>query len=183
MSEVPTSPDLDELLEFVNTIDIEADRDRIGTPERMAAWLSERGAMGAIPSVPRRTHARAIALREGLRSLGRTNNEEPADPGALAALGAATADLPLTVSLAPGSTWHLRPETTGADAYLATIVATALRAMADGEWSRVKACQNDVCRWLFIDRSRNRSRTWCTMAVCGSRMKSRTYRARQRTAT
>jgi predicted RNA-binding Zn ribbon-like protein len=52
--------------------------------------------------------------------------------------------------------------------------------MADGSWSRVKACQNDTCRWLFVDGSRNRSRTWCTMAICGSRMKSRAYRARRR---
>src|SRR3990170_1709293 len=161
MTDAGPDGDLDELLEFVNTIDIEGGRDRIATPERMAAWLTERGALDAGSRVPPRVHARALALREGLRALGRANNEEPAEPAALRALEAATAELPLTASLAPGSSWRLRPEAKGADAYLATIVATALRAMAGGEWSRVKACQNDVCRWLFIDRSRNRSRTWC----------------------
>ena len=50
---------------------------------------------------------------------------------------------------------------------------TLARAMADGSWSRVKSCRNDTCRWLFYDHSRNRSGTWCTMAICGSRMKSR----------
>ncbi|HEX6654657.1 MAG TPA: CGNR zinc finger domain-containing protein, partial [Candidatus Limnocylindria bacterium] len=35
----------------------------------------------------------------------------------------------------------------------------------------------------FFDRSRNRSGTWCTMAVCGSRMKSRSYRSRRRAAS
>lgn len=180
MSTRPTSASLGELVEFVNTVDLEGGRDRIGSPERLAAWLAERGVTAA--HVSRRTHARAIALREGLRALGRANNDEPAEPEALRALEEATRALPLTVSLSPGSAWRLRPGTSGPDGYLATIVAAALRAMADGEWSRVKACQNDVCRWLFIDGSRNRSRTWCAMAVCGSRMKARTYRARQRSA-
>ncbi len=61
-------------------------------------------------------------------------------------------------------------------------MAIVVRAMADGSWSRIKACRNDTCRWLFYDQSRNRSGTWCTMAICGSRMKARAYRARQREA-
>ncbi|MEP6468748.1 MAG: CGNR zinc finger domain-containing protein [Chloroflexota bacterium] len=59
---------------------------------------------------------------------------------------------------------------------------TCQRALvvACSSWSRVKACRNDTCRWLFYDHSRNRSGTWCAMAICGSRMKSRAYRSRRR---
>jgi predicted RNA-binding Zn ribbon-like protein len=37
----------------------------------------------------------------------------------------------------------------------------------------MKVCPN--CQWLFIDRSKNRSRTWCDMAVCGNRAKARLH--------
>jgi predicted RNA-binding Zn ribbon-like protein len=33
--------------------------------------------------------------------------------------------------------------------------------------------------WVFYDRSRNRSRHWCSMGVCGNRAKTRTYRAKR----
>lgn len=40
---------------------------------------------------------------------------------------------------------------------------------------RIRICDN--CGWLFLDRSRNGSRRWCDMAVCGNRQKaSRHYR-------
>jgi predicted RNA-binding Zn ribbon-like protein len=41
-------------------------------------------------------------------------------------------------------------------------------------------CAAEDCRWAFYDRSRNRSRTWCSMEECGNRAKARSYRARQR---
>lgn len=46
--------------------------------------------------------------------------------------------------------------------------ALALAGNPPGE--RLKICSN--CGWLFLDRSRNRSRTWCDMAVCGNRAKA-----------
>jgi predicted RNA-binding Zn ribbon-like protein len=44
----------------------------------------------------------------------------------------------------------------------------------------MKACRAEDCRWAFYDRSRNRSRAWCSMRECGNRAKARSYRARQR---
>jgi predicted RNA-binding Zn ribbon-like protein len=55
---------------------------------------------------------------------------------------------------------------------------SALRLLANEEIARLKICSN--CGWLFIDRSRNRSRLWCDMAVCGNRVKaSRHYHRRK----
>ncbi|MEZ5872582.1 MAG: CGNR zinc finger domain-containing protein [Nitratireductor sp.] len=39
--------------------------------------------------------------------------------------------------------------------------------------ARVKLCAN--CGWLLLDKSRNRSRTWCDMAVCGNREKAKRH--------
>ncbi|HEX2241345.1 MAG TPA: CGNR zinc finger domain-containing protein, partial [Actinomycetota bacterium] len=76
---------------------------------------------------------------------------------------------------------RLLPRGTGiadALAYLAGIVFTAT---ADGTFTRLKVCLRDSCRWAFVDRSRNRSRSWCSMAVCGNRTKAEVYRERHTT--
>jgi len=56
-----------------------------------------------------------------------------------------------------------------------------LTASIEGDWSRLKICPDDDCQWAFVDQSRNRSRRWCSMEVCGNRDKTRTYRARHTT--
>lgn len=40
----------------------------------------------------------------------------------------------------------------------------------------VKRCGNPLCRWVFVDGSRNRSRRWCDMAACGNRAKVARHR-------
>lgn len=47
--------------------------------------------------------------------------------------------------------------------------------------ARIRTCGNPLCRWLFVDRSRNGSRRWCEMAVCGNRMKVGRHRRRPTT--
>jgi predicted RNA-binding Zn ribbon-like protein len=44
--------------------------------------------------------------------------------------------------------------------------------------ARLKVCDNDQCRWLFIDQSKNRSRQWCESASCGNRQRVRRFRRR-----
>ena len=44
--------------------------------------------------------------------------------------------------------------------------------------SRLKVCHSDPCHWLFFDTSKNSSRLWCDMAVCGNRAKARRFRKR-----
>lgn len=68
--------------------------------------------------------------------------------------------------------------------YIALDVATAhsaLSLIANPEPDRLKICPN--CEWLFLDRSRNRSRTWCDMAVCGNRTKAKRHYRRNREET
>jgi predicted RNA-binding Zn ribbon-like protein len=44
----------------------------------------------------------------------------------------------------------------------------------------VRACAAPGCRWLFLDASRNHTRRWCDMKICGNRMKARRFKAQQR---
>ncbi len=64
----------------------------------------------------------------------------------------------------------------GSEADVAAQTArSALRLAARPADGRIRICGN--CGWLFLDRSKNRSRFWCDMAVCGNRVKaSRHYR-------
>jgi predicted RNA-binding Zn ribbon-like protein len=170
------------LQDFVNTNDVEGGDDGLGSPALLGDWLAERGLVDRSDDVSEAAWRRAIDIREGLRALGKVNNGEPLDADQLAAMNRAAAEVPVVVGVDPVD-WRLRPAEPGADGFLGGILATLAHAMADGSWSRVKSCRNDTCRWLFYDHSRNRSGTWCTMAICGSRMKSRAYRSRQKAAT
>jgi predicted RNA-binding Zn ribbon-like protein len=75
---------------------------------------------------------------------------------------------------------RLEPEARGVDGLCGVLVSVAVTAMLDGSWERLKACRN--CRWAFFDESKNRSAHWCSMSLCGNRLKTRAYRRRQRSA-
>ena len=63
-------------------------------------------------------------------------------------------------------------------AFEAALAVSALSLLGGSVISRLRICPN--CGWLFADRSRNASRLWCDMAVCGNRRKAgRHYRRRK----
>ncbi len=49
--------------------------------------------------------------------------------------------------------------------------------LSSGDMHRVRECDNPECRWLFLDTSKNHTRRWCDMKVCGNRMKARRFKA------
>jgi predicted RNA-binding Zn ribbon-like protein len=55
---------------------------------------------------------------------------------------------------------------------------SAMRFIDQKVASRLKACPS--CRWLYLDNSKNQSRQWCDMKVCGNRAKARTFYSRQK---
>lgn len=112
----------------------------------------------------------ARELREAIRTLLRANNGLAVDvAGASRLLSRAARDADLRVGFAHGT---LVFESTD------RIFAALAESMADGSWTRLKACRSDSCQFAFIDTARNRSRQWCDMAVCGNREKARRFRNR-----
>ncbi len=64
----------------------------------------------------------------------------------------------------------------------ASTARSVLSLMAGFDRARLRICGN--CGWLFIDRSKNRSRIWCDMNVCGNRQKAaRHYQRKRETAS
>ena len=61
------------------------------------------------------------------------------------------------------------------------VAASALELLTEGDLTRVRECPgSDDCGWLFYDDSRNRTRRWCSMEGCGSRVKMRRYYTRSK---
>jgi predicted RNA-binding Zn ribbon-like protein len=136
-------------------------------------WFEERGLAPRPADV-----ARARAVREALRELLVTNNEGGAPQvEAIEALEGAASRARLTLRFRPRA--ELVPLAEGVESELGRILTTVYAAMGDGTWARLKACRN--CHWAFYDYSRNRSAGWCSMSLCGNRLKTRAYRARRLT--
>jgi predicted RNA-binding Zn ribbon-like protein len=178
-TETRTPPgDLALVEAFLNTTSFERDEDELAEPADMTAFLHEHELADPGETFDADGVARLLELREALRALLLSHHGEEVDRGAVASLEAAAAGAPLIVAFAPDGETRLEPALGGVEGVLGRLLAIVARAEADGTWHRMKACPADDCRWAFYDHSRNRSRTWCDMAVCGNRAKARTYRTR-----
>jgi predicted RNA-binding Zn ribbon-like protein len=60
------------------------------------------------------------------------------------------------------------------------ILRDAAELLTSVERSSVRECAADTCAWLFLDNSKNQSRRWCDMKVCGNRSKARRHYQRSR---
>ena len=165
---------------FVNTVDSEHGIEELDTPEALRELLVRLGLLAAGEPVTDDDHARALDVREALRALLLANNGGSVGPESLETLSAAGRSGGLAVTFTGTGAAELAATAPGADGALGGLVAIAFTAIVGGSWPRLKACRRDVCHWVFYDRSRNGSSTWCAMSVCGNRTKTRAYRTRRR---
>lgn len=186
MSKVPrydvpkaAPPPLRLVQAFVNTVDLEHDREWLGDPAALADWARERQLVLPRTRFTRRDLRQALELREAFRALLAANRDRKRDAAALAVLTEAARSARLTVVFANG-TPRLEPQAHGVDDFRGRLVSVAVTAMLDGSWERLKACRN--CRWAFFDESKNQSAHWCSMSLCGNRLKTRAYRRRRQSA-
>ncbi|MFJ7626783.1 CGNR zinc finger domain-containing protein [Streptomyces sp. NPDC097595] len=163
---------------FANTVDVEEASDEIATAAGLSAWLAGRGLLDAPVELAADAHADYLALRAGLREeLGAHVGDTP-DPALLAATERVLAAHPVLVTArgalitAPGLPPERRP--------LAALAIAWNELVTTGDAARLKRCAEHTCAWAFWDVSKNRSRRWCSMKVCGNRNKSRTYATRKR---
>jgi predicted RNA-binding Zn ribbon-like protein len=66
------------------------------------------------------------------------------------------------------------------DGPLWPILDAAARLLTSDDRRHIRECSDETCRWFFLDRSKNHSRRWCDMAICGNRSKARRFQARMR---
>lgn len=152
--DVRTGADVELVLDFLNTLNVETESDLLDDPAGRRTWLATRGLSDS---------ESAAGVRAALRAA-------VGDPVA----GRAVYSAQVTVSLEQEGPRLVADDVSGA------VLAAASRLAVLGEWDRVKICPADDCRWAFFDRSRNHSRTWCSMRACGNREKARAWRERAR---
>ncbi len=165
---------------FVNTRDLEDERD-LGTPEELVAWLTEHGLVEAGAPSTSGDLLRALELRESIRDMLSANNGLPLDSEHQDKLDRCCDDLHVHMRVRFGRgdrPLFLEPEEGGVSGALGKLLAICFEAMLNGTWPRFKACAKHSCRWAFYDYSRNHSATWCSMQVCGNRVKVSRYRER-----
>jgi predicted RNA-binding Zn ribbon-like protein len=175
----PAPPGLTLVQDLVNTVDLEGGPEAWRTPADLAGWIRERGIEAGAADAA--TLAGALVLRETLRDVcsAHAGVDVPAD--ALGELNALLAAAPLRLVADAEGGAAVRPAEglTGLPALTAEVAAAVAGAVADGTWPRLKACAADTCRWVYYDRSPAGRSRWCTMAICGSRAKMRSYRKRR----
>ncbi|NEJ70745.1 hypothetical protein GR197_09345 [Rhizobium phaseoli] len=135
-------------------------------PRAAAEFCAERALFGDITPVAAENEMDFLALREAIDRYFRKRILNGGDDQLLAGLLEALAKVLREAS--PGSV-------------AAATAHSVLRLVAMPEPERMKVCGN--CGWLFIDRSKNRSRAWCDMAVCGNRAKANRHYRRKKEET
>jgi CGNR zinc finger/Putative stress-induced transcription regulator len=149
------------IVRFLNTLDVEDGSDAMATLDGWQSWLSAEGLDGCFGPQDDGALERARELRGDLRALA---------GGELHAQGR---QVDIQVSLTSDGKVELSAPTAAG-----FIAAAAAKVAIEERLGRVKICPADDCRWAFYDTSRNRSRQWCSMKVCGNRAKARTHRQR-----
>ncbi len=176
--------DLDLIGSFVNTLHkdpVDPEVEELDSSSALSAWMKEHG-IAPEGDLDAQDLESAIRFREALRKLLRTNNGAPVDPESLAALREAAREGLIRIEFNRTGRAVAAPASRGLGAVFARLLAAVADSQAAGTWERMKACADDECEWAFFDSSKNRSRTWCSMEVCGNRAKTRAYRARRRKA-
>jgi len=118
----------------------------------------------------------ARALRDRLRATFEVEDEETA-VGFLNDILRESEATPQLVQ--EGGGWRLRWVGSSYDVLASTSAASLLEAIRDDGWERFGICAGAPCCCVFVDRSRNRSRRYCS-SLCADRVAQAAYRRRRR---
>ncbi len=75
---------------------------------------------------------------------------------------------------------HEQHEIGAFDRVVWSVVRSATDLLTSGDLGYVHQCALETCGWLFLDLSKNKTRRWCAMKMCGNKAKVRHHRATQR---
>ena len=174
-------------LDFLNTAAANDDGEPVellDDVDALASWLSEARLVPPVDlhDLPTRRRSQLLHWTRRLRDAGR----QVIDPEARSAEGGRSlntivAEIP--VRLAYSATGGTPTPVDAASAHDRIRLALAL-AVLDAtrlDRSRVRRCGRRGCVLLFLDTSKNNTRRWCDMAVCGNRVKAAAHYHRHRT--
>jgi predicted RNA-binding Zn ribbon-like protein len=181
---MPAPGDLRLVQAFANTFwDLERGRpEQLRSPRALAAWLRRRGLLGPGVRLDEADLRRALDVREGIRALLFANSGVDPDREAITRLNERLRGASVITRLDANARPEFVAPNGGLAGALALIASTVAVAQLEGRFGRLKACPGPECGWAFYDHSRNLAGTWCSMSICGARVKARHYRQRRRRA-
>ena len=164
-----TADDEALLLDLLNTTPVidGTPTDTLADFEAATQWMTDRG----VPA----HKAEWTALREA-RTILQAIVRGDRPPSALQTIVVATQLVP--VASDDGIDWQLSADGDTTGAVRAALAWDGLRINSPG---RLRPCANAECRLFLIDRSKPNTARWCSMAVCGNRMKARRHYSRTST--
>ena len=142
--------------------------DDLADPARAQAWLASAGGLGTEAELQH-----VLRVRQALQAVLR--GEQPPD-----VLAPELQDVASIPAMTDGQvTWTI---SVPPERVLAVRAVLAWDTLARHSPGRLRPCANDECRLFLIDRSKANAARWCSMAVCGNRMKARRHYQRVRNA-
>ena len=190
------SVDAARVLAFVNTLSgrpTTAPAERLVSYDALVDWAREQHLVSAAaalrlsaearrrPQQAASVLARAREFREALHALAGAieHHRQPAPP-VLATIGDCLAEAYAHGRLVPhqgGLQWIAGAED-DLDRILWEIGRATGRLVLSPRLARIRSCAASDCGWWFVDDTKNRSRRWCDMKICGNREKIRRYRGK-----
>jgi predicted RNA-binding Zn ribbon-like protein len=183
---------LANLYDFANSLDVRhfihhgvqhLQSDELTGPRELGAWMAQRGLLSTNASITPAMFDSALRLRAAVRAYLQCDPAERRNNGgAVRSLSKELKLFPLVAQVRIDRGAALKPARRDALAGLSAISAELYEGAVRGTLDRLKTCAAEECRRVFFDRSKPATRRWCMSTLCGNRMKTRTYRERQRSA-
>ena len=154
-----------------------AEQSKALTPE----WAADVRAHARLhPREAKHALRRALLYRESLyRAFSALVHRKAVQPGDLERINHVAIEALAhrrLVQVGHGYRWQSQwDDKTMSDLILWLVAQSATELLTSSQLSTVRMCEAPDCAWLFLDQSRNRSRRWCDMKICGNRQKARRH--------
>ena len=134
------------------------------------------------PQRANQVFARSLTLREAIYAIfSSVAAGKGAPASALSILNKELIEAMTNARIVPRSRafdWQLPPEVCGIFLPLQAVARDAAELLTSRHLKEVRQCSGDTCCGLFLDTTRNHSRLWCDMRVCGNRAKQARHRTK-----
>lgn len=180
--------------DFVNTVGTRAQaaqrQEHLVTYGDLVAWAEARAVLSRDdvaglrawarqhPAAARGDLGRALELREALynvlAAIARGRRPRPEDLDAVNRF--VNRSVGTTLAMEHNRLVLRPPPATATDLILQPVVRAAVELLTSVDAERLGICADESCGWVFMDRTRSRTRRWCDMKVCGNRAKVRRFR-------
>lgn len=164
---------------FVNSKDIEDNIEKFQTPDHLQEWFHHYEFLDEDERINEEEWQEALHFREAIRNVLLANNGQELDKGSVEIINSIIQKSVFHLQLQSNTEMLVKPLSAGAYKALGKMMEIIYQAMENGTWKRLKTCPYHTCFWVFYDHSKNLSGTWCSMEICGSRVKSKAYRQRK----